>query len=633
MIRWQVWIVLSLLVWGTTGCIANLQMGSGVKTNKPSPVALSQSEETTNVTSNSTSSIVAGPQGQKNKPTSFNATSDELLEDNASAEESLEGELITEPLLDESANVTLSPQEQNVLAKKEGFNFELDIHETKELVAYFKFYAKKHRKTFIRWLERAQRYIPFVRKVFQEQGLPEDLVLLPFAESGYNPWAYSRAGAAGMWQFMPGTARKYGLKVNWWIDERRDPYKSTYAAARLLKNLYQTFGDWYLALAAYNAGEAKILKAIKRSKKNDYFGISRSRRYLKRETRHYVPKFLAILKIVKHLKELGFPEIDLKKQFPLAKITLSPRTDLVALSNYLGLDWATFRDLNPALRRTISPPWDKVVVYLPPDKLALARKFIQQKKKVYAGIIRYRVKPGDSLWLISRRFGVPVKVIKSLNKLHSNLLRPKTYLLLPKNNLALVRLKQWSRSLGNRPKPQGVRSVYVVKPGDSLWTISRKLGVSVSWLKKVNGLKNNHLRPGQRLYVSKFYPRSKPGQKPKKIHFNYVVQKGDSLWTISKKFGVSVASIKVANNLRSARLKPGQRLYVPDLGVQKTRLAQKQAKNFLRGQLVWYRVRKGDSLWTISRKFGVKVQELLRWNKLSQNNVLRPGKKLKVYVQ
>ncbi|WP_456324304.1 LysM peptidoglycan-binding domain-containing protein [Desulfonauticus submarinus] len=461
----------------------------------------------------------------------------------------------------------LSPKEEKLLKKPDALNFQLDIYETKELKFYFKYYANIHRKTFTKWLKRAQKYLPFVRKVFKEQGLPEDLIFLPFAESGYNPWAYSRAGAAGMWQFMPKTARKYGLRVDWWVDERRDPFKSTYAAAKMLKELYAMFGDWYLALAAYNAGPGKICKAIRRSKQDDFFAIcKKNRRYLRRETRHYVPKFLAILKIVQNLEELGFPSLNLKENFVLVQMEVAPRMDLLALSNYVGLSWHDFRQLNPAIRRMVAPPDRKIMVYLPKDKVDLAQKFIKECKKIYAGILRYKVRMGDSWWRISRRYGVPISVLKKVNGIYSNILRPGKVIIIPKS--------------------------------------------------------------GQKEYFSRYTIVRKEALK----RANYTVQPGDSLWTIARKFGISVKTLKKANGLASSKLQIGQKLYIPDMGIKKTRLVKKSAKEFFQCQLVWYRVRRGDNLWIIAKRFGVSLKQILKWNNLGATHILRPGKKLKIYV-
>lgn len=477
--------------------------------------------------------------------------------------ENLEAEVLASDVGKEKEDVL--PQEQVILEKKDTLNFELDLYETKELKLYFKYYTHSKRKIFKRWLERANQYLPFIRKVFQEQGLPEDLIFLPFAESGFNPWAYSRAGAAGLWQFMPYTAKKYGLRVDWWIDERRDPYKSTYAAAKMLKELYAEFKDWYLALAAYNAGPGKIRKALRKSKQDSFFDISKNRKYLRLETRHYVPKFLAILKIVRNLEELGFKPFNWEEQDTFKQVKLTPSTDLLALANYLGWSWNEFRKYNPFLRRMVSPPDEEVVIYVPQDKIKLAYEFLEQEKKRYAGFIRYKVKYGDSWWSIARRYGVPISVLKRINGHKSNIIRPKTIVLIPRNG------REPSNYLASVRKRAVKRANYQVKPGDTLWDISRR-------------------------------------------------------------FKVSVKTLKIANGLTSSKLSVGQKLYIPDLGSKKSLEARKEAESFHHKQLVRYQVRRGDNLWNIAKRFGVNWQELAAWNNLKPNSILRPGDTLKVYV-
>ncbi|MDK2921654.1 MAG: rane-bound lytic murein transglycosylase [Desulfonauticus sp.] len=489
-----------------------------------------------------------------------------LAEQKEQPQENLEEEVVANP---EDKDANLLPQEEDVLAKEDTLNFELDLYETKELKLYFKYYTHSKRKIFVRWLERAQAYLPFIRKVFKEQGLPEDLIFLPFAESGFNPWAYSRAGAAGLWQFMPYTAKKYGLRVDWWIDERRDPYKSTYAAAEMLKELYAEFGDWYLALAAYNAGPGKIRQALKKSKEDNFFDICKSRknrRYLRLETRHYVPKFLAILKIVRHLEELGFEPLNWEETPTQAKLSIPPSTDLLAFAQALGWNWNRFREHNPFVRRMVSPPDGEITVYLPQEKVELARQFLEKEKKSYAGFIRYKVRSGDSLWTISRRYGVPIAVLKKINDLKNNLLHPNTLLIIPR---------------GDRESEENVLA--------SVRTSAQKRA-------------------------------------------NYEVKAGDTLWSISRQFKVSVKTLKIANGLTSSRLSIGQKLYIPDLGGQQTRLAREEVKKFHQGQLVRYQVRRGDNLWTIAKRFGVSWKQIALWNNLSSDSILRPGDTLKIYV-
>jgi membrane-bound lytic murein transglycosylase D len=467
-------------------------------------------------------------------------------------------------------------EQQKKALDENAINFALDVRETKEFLYYFKFYTDykkdgspgKGRKAFTRWLERAKPFLPYVRKVINEKGLPEDIIFLPFAESGYNPWAYSWAGAGGMWQFMRGTGRMYGLRVDWWVDERRDPYRATEAATAYLTKLYNDFGDWYLALAAYNAGEGKVGRAIRKCGSKDYFEISKHKRLLKRETRHYVPKILAILQIVRNLEKLGFEPINWDYDPNVVSTEIKGGTDLSALASSCGMTWKQFHHYNPMYRRTASPPDTKMMVYLPAEKLAQAQTFLKSKAaRPFAGYSHYKVRRGDSWWRISRRSGIPISVLKRVNNTRSNTLRPGQRVLIPGKG---------SRIAANTP-----------------------------------------------LSTTRKYAKKRA---------NYIVRKGDSLWTISRRFGVSLATLKRANGLRRGRLiKPGQRLYIPNAGAAASKLAVRQAKSVHR--VITHRVRRGDTIWGIARRYNVPAKRILSTNNLSKTSVIRPGDKLKIIVE
>ncbi|MGL1863308.1 MAG: LysM peptidoglycan-binding domain-containing protein [Pseudodesulfovibrio sp.] len=475
----------------------------------------------------------------------------------------------------------LTTTEQAVMNARFGLLFDLEAHDTKEVERYFNYFNHKARKTMVRWLERSQPYLPYVRRVFTQYGLPQDLVLLPFVESGYNVRAYSWAGAGGMWQFMKGTGRHYGLTADWWIDERRDPYKATDAAARHLRDLHDRFGDWYLALAAYNAGTGKISRALKLSGSDDFFELTEKNRKLSRrvrlktETKHYVPKFIAISKIFQNLDTLGFKPVSWDMEVEIVRVKVPGGSDLLALAKSGGMTWDEFHKYNPAYRRQVSPPHMDTTAYLPVAKADTMMAYLADPgSRPYAGYTRHRVRSGDSWWRISRRYHVPVSVLKKVNNTRSNNLRPGQYVMVPGNAASRTVTAASSKSSRSSSKTRA---------------IAAKRG-------------------------------------------NYVVRSGDTLWSISQKFGTTVNTLKRSNGLRSSRLKIGQKIYIPNNSGVATKQAVKDAEK-VKTQLVRYKVRRGDNLTSIARKFGVKINDLRQWNALNSKGTIYAGQRLKVYVQ
>lgn len=489
-----------------------------------------------------------------------------------------DGDSVGDPPLDVSYRALvghrspLTAAERRALESPTGVQFVLDIKETEKVEFYFHYFTHNARDRFSAWLKRAELYLPYVRDVFTSHGLPHDLIFLPFIESGYNPMAYSRAGAGGMWQFMPGTGRDHGLIFDWWIDQRRDPYLSTHAAAAYLARLYDMFNDWHLALAAYNAGHGRISRAMQRTGKDNYFDLAGVNNLLARETRHYVPKFMAVLKIVQNLEELGFEQINWDRSPSLVAFEVKGGTDLAALARTCGMDWDTFRQLNPAFRRQVSPPGRKTTVYIPEDSRHIAAAFLSTAaSRPYEGFGRYQVRRGDSWWTLSKRFNVPIDELKRVNDRTGNTLGIGESLMVPKSASASVAAaSQVESTVSSARELARQRANYVVQSGDTLWSLSRRFGVAVSSLAQANRLKNQHsLQVGQRLHI----PRHSPG-----------------------------------TPARAARLASQS------------------------GQVVQYRVRPGDTLWRIAQRFGVTTANLTAWNKLPRNGLIRPGDNLKIHV-
>lgn len=526
----------------------------------------------------------------------------------------LEEEVTHSPHPEAAADIRLSEEEKRALMTEAEIHFELGIKETDVLQDYFLYYSKKHHHVFQRWLKRAEPYLPYIRKVFTKKGLPQDLVFLPFAESGFNPLAYSHAGAAGMWQFMPATGRRFGLTCNWWVDERRDPYQSTLAAAEYLKQLYERFEDWYLVLAAYNAGGGHVSKAMRRSGSSDYFDLAASN-VLHKETCRYVPKFLAVLKIVQNLEALDFEPLRWDAPAEPNVLRVQPGTDLVGLAQAVGLSWSEFQAQNPSYRRTASPPSESSPVYLPGPKIAAAKRFLaSDSKRASGGIHRYQIRPGDTWWRLSRRFDVPVPSLKQFNQTTSNTLHPGQWVLIPC-------LEGTSGPRKNfEPGP-----TYVAKSGDTLWGIARSMGTSVQALQQANpGLSARKIAVGQKITL----PGHSSTRQIASRRSNYTVKSGDTLWGISQRFDLTLSTLVQANGLsQHAPLKVGTQLYIPDIGQAqqaKTRKNARQAR-------INYHVQKGDSIWSIARKFGVKPDQIMEWNKLSSRDLIHPGDTLTIF--
>ncbi len=280
------------------------------------------------------------------------------------------------------------------------------------------YYSKKDKRSFRKRLSRSGRYIEAMAEIFIEKGLPPELVFLPLIESGFKTNAYSRKRAAGPWQFIPATAKKYGLKINWWVDERRDPVKSTKAAAEYLKKLYERFGSWNLALAAYNAGEGKISKALRRVKKRDYWTI-RKTRYIVRETKNYVPSYIAATAIAIDPENFGFEDIDYHEPFEYDEVVIDTPMDLEAIAKFTGVKKSVIKELNPELRRWCTPPnVSSYTLRIPTGTKEMFLSNLSNANDSELLYVRfYKIKTGDTVGKIARRLGSSIQAIIDANSL------------------------------------------------------------------------------------------------------------------------------------------------------------------------------------------------------------------------
>jgi len=292
---------------------------------------------------------------------------------------------------------------------------ELAVEAVKRNITLF---TEKIRGKFSLWLSRSGRYIDLMKEILKEKDVPEEIVFLPLIESGFNPYAYSTAKAAGYWQFIASTAKRYGLKINWWRDERRDPVKSTEAAADYLKDLYNMFGSWNLAMAAYNAGEGKILKALNKTKTDNYWSLLDTE-YLKRETKDYVPKFIAASLIANSPQNFGFEDLEYHPPLNYDRVTISSPVDLEVIAECAETTEKVIKELNPELRRWCTPPdVSEYFLRIPEGKKDIFLKNLSRipEEKLFTVDI-YKVKKGDTFKRISKKTGIPVQIILDLNSL------------------------------------------------------------------------------------------------------------------------------------------------------------------------------------------------------------------------
>lgn len=356
---------------------------------------------------------------------------------------------------------------------------------------------------FDTWLARSGKFIRLMKNILREEGIPEELAYLPLIESGFNVRAYSRARAAGPWQFIASTARSYGLKINWWIDERRDPVKSTRAAARYLKDLHTMFDSWSLALAAYNAGEGKVRRAIKRNNSRDFWKLVRSRD-LRRETKNYVPRFIAAWTIAKNPEYYGFSKVQYESDFVFDEVTLTSPMDIEVIAESAGTAVTTIKDLNPELRRWSTPANVKsYTLRIPRGTRQMFLKNIaalpEQKR---FSLREYYVRQGDTVSEISQNTGVPVYEIIAFNQLNRRaFIREGQKLMLPVHSS-----RQRNILPGNLPivtLTNGVKAMkYKVRWGDTISTIAAKTRLPKSSIVSMNNLDSRgFIRTGQVLYL------------------------------------------------------------------------------------------------------------------------------------
>jgi membrane-bound lytic murein transglycosylase D len=473
------------------------------------------------------------------------------------------------------------------------FDFPLSYHP--RINFYLDYFTHQGRPVMERWLARSGRYEEMIRVRLRSEGLPEDFFFLALIESGFNPYARSRAGAGGIWQFMPYTGRIYGLNITYWADERRDPEKSTEAAIRYLKALYARFGDWTLAAASYNAGEGRIQRAIERTDTEDYWEMI-DHTYLKLETRDYIPRMIAAAIICKNPGAFGFDGIQKEKPVHIETVTVPDATDLRVIASLCGSTFQEIKFLNPALLRWCTPPGQEFQVNVPAGK-AEAFKTAYQNLPPEDRITfrRHVVGEGETLSVIAERYHTSIYPIMQMN------------------------------GIRNKHRIIAGASLIIPVPLDRAPAVQRPKYAKARH-------RNIPSRPAR--------PEKEDLDKKGLKGYTYVIQEDDTLWEISQRAGVNATEVKRWNNIRFHRsLKPGQEivLYLPEdkARIIMNKLNRAHASLYgppRPGQEITYTVRRGDNLWAIARRYSLRTSEIIAWNKLQPDTVIQPGDQLRIIL-
>ena len=444
---------------------------------------------------------------------------------------SLDGTPLADPAPAGGAQARL-PELAGITEEELRAKYDIPVELNDAVVAYIRFFQTDAREHFSRWLARSTKWLPSMHGILEKQGVPVDLVYLSMIESGFNAYAYSPAKAAGLWQFMVGTSRRYGIKTDFWLDERRDPIKATEAAAKYLGDLRQRFhGDWYLAWAGYNAGEGKVDKAIRRESTRDFWRMMTKGRTLRAETKHYVPKLIAAALIAKHPERFGF-HVEYEEPFDSDEVVIPDATDLKVIADAAGISVEKVRELNPELRRFCTPPGEFTMRLPKGSKDQFAANFEKVGPEERLRFTQHKVEKGEPLAKIARAYGVSEAAIMRTNGL-------KSYRQVKVGKVIVIPVGKASRGLlagaqledrrgrgyaqARTPVQKSVaaataaavrakdaermsikHAVYVVKPGDTLWGIAAKFSTTVARIKRLNGMSGRRgrgLQAGQRLSV------------------------------------------------------------------------------------------------------------------------------------
>jgi membrane-bound lytic murein transglycosylase D len=531
---------------------------------------------------------------------------------------------------EESADAQGSPLDKN---RKHDIDFEMNSR----IQWWIKRYTGPDRKYFRQTLASFDTIRPVIEKIFEKNGIPKDLTYLCMVESGGRPNAVSRSGATGYWQFTADTAKNYKLTVNNWVDERRDLVKSTNAAARYLKNLYAIFNDWLLAGAAYNAGEGNIYRVMKAYPEIDTFWDISYHTPIKRETLDYIPKLIATIVLAKNRAYYGLNESNNEKNSSLAyeTVRVPNKTYLNDIADLLGVPNKQIALLNADLVKQVTPPSgnghdlkvpkgtaEKVAEYVESIKNRKQSKPVpdsepdEEDRTGTDSAATYTVKKGDTLYRIAKNNSLSVSELRAANALKED------------EDITIgqvLTIPGKAPKESKKEKASEKKRTHKVAKGDTLKGISREYSVSIRDIMEANGLEDSEkITPGQVLTIPEEASKEKKeGEKkeeasPKKR--THTVARGDTLRDISRKYGVSIEDIIKANDLKNAKdIHPKMVLNIP------ARSADKPSP-----KKIQYTVKKGDTMWSIARRFEVDPHDIVKWNNLESDTGIHPGDELTI---
>lgn len=506
--------------------------------------------------------------------------------------------------------------------------------------------------------DRMSLYLPYFLEEVQRRNLPAELALLPIIESTLDPEALSPRGALGLWQFMPDTANRFGLSRDWWHDSRMDTVASTRAALDYLELLHAQFGDWLLTMAAYNAGEGTVARSLPSSRHS----TSGDTRFFKMnglpaETRSYVPRVLALAAIIKDPERYDVELPSVGRDVRFEAIRTDKPVDLNLAASILNVPPSELVALNPGFHRQATPP-DGTHNLLVPTRIAdyaQARINAMAENGTLAPVVEYRVQRGDSLSRIARTFNSTVAAIKSLNGMRTDRIAANAILRIPRAGTSGLPPQMVASASPSRPQT----STYRVRRGDSLGTIARRHDVSVKALMAANQLRSHRIKTNEVLRIpvavgsqpavagrgtpqpagsqlAAFHPPAAPAARSSsplnwagtstgavKATTSYRIRAGDSLSTIASRHGITTSQLRSMNGLRSDRIRANQTLRVPATGPTPAAAVEIATNDT-------YRIRAGDTLWSIARRHAVSRQELMRINGLQSSSVLKVGRDLKI---